>query len=125
MTAIREAVRETFKGAWSQALVGLDAAEQEAEKVFNKVAEVAKLDAAEVRRLSRDFAGRLQAQRAELEKTLESAVKRAGAKLKLPSREEVDQLRQRVEAISARVDALAAQEPQPPAVNYREEDASA
>lgn len=104
------AIRETFKEAWTQALVGLDAAEQEAEKVFNKVAGVAKFDPAEVRRLSRDFAGRLQAQRQEIEKTLERAVKRAGTRLKLPSRDELDQLRQRVDAIAARVDALAAQE---------------
>ncbi len=120
-------VRETFKEAWSQALVGLSAAEQEAEKVIGKIADAAGFTPDEVRRHARDFADRLQAQRKEIEKAIDDAVKRASSRFKLPSRDELDGLRQRVDAIAARVDAMAkgreespAREESPP----RKEEAS-
>ncbi len=99
-------VRETFKEAWSQALVGLNAAEQEAEKVITKIADAAGFTPDDVRRHAREFAERLQTQRKEIEKTIDEAVKRAASRFKLPSREELDSLRQRVDAIAARVDAI-------------------
>ena len=100
-------VRETFKEAWSQALVGLNAAEQEAEKVIGKIADAAGFTPDDVRRHAREFADRLLAQRKEIEKTIDDAVKRAASRFKLPSRDELEVLRQRVDAISARVDAIA------------------
>lgn len=108
-------VRETFKEAWSQALVGLNAAEQEAEKVMNKIADAAGFSPEEVRRHARDFAERLQNQRKEIEKTIDDAVKRAASRFKLPTREEIDALRHRVDAMAARVDALSAEEGAEPA----------
>jgi poly(hydroxyalkanoate) granule-associated protein len=99
-------VRETFKEAWSQALVGLNAAEQEAEKVISKIADAAGFTPEDVRRHAREFADRLQTQRREIEKTIDEAVKRATSRFKLPSREELDGLRQRVDAIAARVEAI-------------------
>ena len=101
-------IRETFKEAWTQALVGLNAAEQEAEKVMTKIADAAGFTPEDVRRHAREFGERLQLQRKELERTIDEAVKRAASRFKLPSREEMDALRQRVEAISARIDAIAA-----------------
>lgn len=100
-------VRETFKEAWSQALVGLNAAEQEAEKVINRIADAAGFTPDDVRRHARDFAERLQSQRRELEKTIDDAVKRAASRFKLPTRDELEDLRRRVDAIAARVDAMA------------------
>ena len=100
-------VRETFKEAWSQALVSLNAAEQEAEKVIGKIADAAGFTPDDVRRHARELAGRLQTQRREIEKTIDEAVKRAASRFKLPSRDELDGLRQRVDAIAARVDAMA------------------
>lgn len=99
-------VRETFKEAWSQALVGLNAAEQEAEKVIGKIADAAGFTPEDVRRHAREFAERLQTQRKEIEKTIDDAVKRATSRFKLPSREELDGLRHRVDAIAARVEAM-------------------
>ncbi len=99
-------VRETFKEAWSQALVGLNAAEQEAEKVISKIADAAGFTPEDVRRHAREFAERLQMQRKEIEKTIDDAVKRATSRFKLPTREELEGLRQRVDAIAARVDAI-------------------
>src|SRR5512146_556313 len=100
-------VRETFKEAWSQALVGLNAAEQEAEKVIGKIADAAGFTPDDVRRHARDFAERLQTQRREIEKTIDDAVKRAASRFKLPTRDELEGLRQRVDAIAARVEAMA------------------
>ena len=100
-------LRERFKVAWSQALVGLDAAEQEAEKVIAKVADAAGFGPEDVRRQAREFAERLQAQRREIERTIDDAVKRATSRFKLPSREELDELRRRVDALSTRIDGLA------------------
>ncbi len=102
-------IRETFKEAWSQALVGLNAAEQEAEKVIGKIADAAGFTPEDVRRHAREFADRLQSQRKEIEKTIDEAVRRATGRFKLPSRDEIDALRQRVDAIAARVDAIAAE----------------
>ena len=99
-------VRETFKEAWSQALVGLNAAEQEAEKVINKIADAAGFTPEDVRRHAREFAERLQMQRKEIEKTIDEAVKRATSRFKLPTREELEGLRQRVDAIAARAEAI-------------------
>ena len=99
-------VRETFKEAWSQALVGLNAAEQEAEKVFGKIADAAGFTPEDVRRHAREFAERLQVQRKEIEKTIDEAVKRATSRFRLPTREELEGLRQRVDSLAARVEAL-------------------
>lgn len=111
MADVREAFRETFKEAWSQALVGLNAAEQEAEKVISRIADAAGFTPEDVRRHAREFAERLLSQRKEIEKTIDDAVKRAATRFKLPSREELEGLRQRVDAIAARVDAIVKQEP--------------
>jgi len=110
-------LRETFKEAWSQALVGLNAAEQEAERVIGKIADAAGFTQDDVRRHAREFGERLQAQRKEIERTLDDAVKRAANRFKLPSREELEALRKRLDALSARVEAMSkGQEPaQPPA----------
>ena len=101
-------VRETFKEAWAQALVGFNAAEQEAEKVISKIAGVAGFTADDVRRHAREFAERLQSQRKEIEKTIDDAVRRAVNRFAFPSRDELAELRKRVDAIASRMDALAA-----------------
>jgi polyhydroxyalkanoate synthesis regulator phasin len=101
-------IQTMFKEAWSQALVGLNNAEQEAEKVLNKIADAAGFSPEDVRRHAREFGERLAIQRKEIERTIDDAVKRAAGRFKLPTRDEIDGLRQRVDAIAARVDALAA-----------------
>src|SRR5512140_255709 len=100
-------LQERFKDAWAQALVGINAAEQEAEKVIAKIADAAGFTPDDVRRHAREFGERLQTQRREIEKSIDEAVKRATMRFKLPSREELDDLKHRVDAIAARVDAMA------------------
>lgn len=110
-------LRETFKDAWSHALVGLNAAEHEAEKMFDKIADAAGLTPDEVKRHARDFGERLQGQRKEIEKTIDDAVKRALERFRFPSRAELDGLRRRVDDLTAKIDALTSERaPAPTAV---------
>ena len=100
-------IRETFKEAWSQALLGINAAEQEAEKVMTRIADAAGFTPDEVKRHAREFGERLQVQRKEIEKSIDDAVKRAASRFKLPTRDEIDGLRQRVDALGAKIDEMA------------------
>jgi polyhydroxyalkanoate synthesis regulator phasin len=108
-------LQEMFKEAWSQALVGINTAEAEAEKVFQRLADVAGFSPEDVKKHAREFSERLGAQRKEIERSIDEAVRKATVRFKLPTREEIDTLRQRVDAISARLDAISAEKPQPPA----------
>lgn len=96
-----------FKDAWAQALAGVNAAEQEAEKVLGRIADVAGLTPEDVRRHAKEFGERLQTQRREVERAVDDAVKKATDRFRLPSREEVAELRRRVDELSAKLDAMA------------------
>jgi polyhydroxyalkanoate synthesis regulator phasin len=100
-------IQELFKEAWSQALAGVNAAEQEAEKVFSKLADAAGFSADDVKRHARDFGERLASQRREIERGIDDAVKRATSRFRVPSQEDLDALRRRLDAVAERVEALA------------------
>jgi polyhydroxyalkanoate synthesis regulator phasin len=100
-------IQELFKEAWSQALVGLNAAEAEAEKVFSRLAGAAGFTPEDVKRHAREFGERLSNQRREVERAIDDAVKRAAARFKLPTRDEVEALKKRLDQIAERVDRLA------------------
>lgn len=100
-------LQEMFKEAWSHALAGVNAAEQEAEKVFARIADVAGFSPEDVRRNAREFGERLTVQRREIERTIDDAVRRATSRFRVPSREDLEALEKRLDAIAARVEALA------------------
>ncbi|WP_242345140.1 phasin family protein [Anaeromyxobacter terrae] len=100
-------LQEIFKDAWSHALAGVNAAEQEAEKVLARIADAAGFSPEDVRRHAREFGERLTSQRREIEKTLDDAVRRATSRFRAPAREDLDALEKRLAAIAARVEALA------------------
>jgi polyhydroxyalkanoate synthesis regulator phasin len=100
-------IQELFKEAWSQALVGLNAAEAEAEKVLDRLAGAAGFTPEDVRRHAREFGERLSGQRREVERAIDEAVKRAAARFKLPTRDEVEALKRRLDQIAERIDRLA------------------
>jgi polyhydroxyalkanoate synthesis regulator phasin len=100
-------IQEMFKEAWSHALAGVNAAEQEAEKVFNRVADAAGFSPEDVRRHAREFGERLQQQRKELEKAIDDGVKKAATKLQVPTKGDLDAIEARLTALSAKVDELA------------------
>ncbi len=100
-------VQEMFREAWSQAVAGVNAAEQEAEKVFNRVADAAGFSPEDVRRHAREFGERLQTQRKELEKVIDDGVKKAAHRLQVPTKGDLDALEQKLTALAAKVDELA------------------
>jgi polyhydroxyalkanoate synthesis regulator phasin len=100
-------IQEMFKEAWSQALVGLNAAEAEAEKVLARLADAAGFSPEDVKKHAREFGERLTSQRREVEKAIDDAVKKAAARFKLPTRDDIDGLKQRLDQVSERVEELA------------------
>ncbi len=100
-------VQDLFKEAWSQALVGLNAAEAEAEKVLDRLAGAAGFTPEDVKRHAREFGERLSNQRREVERAIDEAVRRAAARFKLPTRDDVEALKRRVDQIAERVERLA------------------
>ncbi len=96
-----------FKEAWSNALAGVNAAEQEAEKVFSRLADAAGFSPEDVKRHAREFGERLQTQRREVEKAIDDAVRRAANRFRIPTKDDLETLQKRLDAIAERVDALA------------------
>jgi polyhydroxyalkanoate synthesis regulator phasin len=107
-------LQEMFKEAWSHALAGVNAAEQEAEKVLTRMADAAGFSPEDVRRHAREFGERLQAQRKELEKAIDEGVKKAATRLQVPTKGDLDAIEQRLAALSTRVDELARTKEQGP-----------
>lgn len=99
-------VREMFREAWSQALAGVNAAEQEAEKVLTRLAGVAGLSAEDVKRHAREFGDRLSSQRREIEKSIDEAARRAAGRFRIPSRDDIEKLERRLDAVTERIEAL-------------------
>ena len=106
-------IRETFKEAWSSALAGVNAAEAEAEKVLGKLADVAGLSPDEVKRHARELGERLVAQRKDLEKAIDEAVRRTANRFRIPTQADIDALSKRVDEVAARIDALGKEKPSP------------
>ena len=107
-------VRELFKEAWSQALAGVNAAEAEAEKVLTKLADAAGFSTDDVRRQAREFGERLTAQRRELEKAIDDAVRNAANRFRIPTREDIAALQKRLDAVTERLDALSKEQGKTP-----------
>jgi polyhydroxyalkanoate synthesis regulator phasin len=100
-------IQSLFREAWSNALAGVNAAEQEAEKVLTRIADAAGFSPEDVRRHAREFGERLTSQRREIERSIDDAVRRASNRFRVPSRDDLETLQRRLDAISERLDALA------------------
>jgi polyhydroxyalkanoate synthesis regulator phasin len=104
-------IQDMFRDAWSNALAGVNAAEQEAEKVLNKLAGAAGFSRDDVKRHAREFGERLTTQRREIEKAIDDAVRRAANRFRIPTQSDIDALEKRVAAVAERVEALAKERP--------------
>lgn len=100
-------IQTLFKEAWSNALAGVNAAEQEAERVLAKIADVAGLSPEDVRRQARELGERLAHQRREVERAVDEAVRRAANRFRIPSREDIEALERRLDVVAQRLDAIA------------------
>jgi polyhydroxyalkanoate synthesis regulator phasin len=96
-----------FREAWSQALVGINTAEAEAEKVLARLADAAGLTPQDVKHHAREFGERLTQQRREVERAIDDGVRRAAAQFKIPTRDEVESLKRRVDQIADRLEVVA------------------
>ena len=92
--------------AWGQALSTVSAAEDEASRWVQRWAGVAGLNPDEVRRHATEWAERLTGQRRQLERSVEEGVRNALHLLRLPKREEVQDLEKRLGQLTGRVEAL-------------------
>ncbi len=99
-------IQELFKEAWSHAVAGYAAAEQEAEKVLTRLADAAGLSPDDVRRHAREFGERLTLQRRELERNIDEAVRRAASRFRIPTKEEIAALEKRLDAIAQKIESL-------------------
>jgi polyhydroxyalkanoate synthesis regulator phasin len=94
--------------AWSQALVAVNDAGDEVQKIVHRMTGWVELGPEEARRLSVELAEKLRRERAELEATVEAAVAKAAGPFRLPSRDDVAALDARLKSLEGRVDALLA-----------------
>ena len=102
-------VAETFERLWSQALLAVSTAEEEANRTVQRVAAAAGWSQDEVKRHAREFTERLVGQRKDLEHNVEEGVRQALARLKLPRREELQEFGARLERLAERIEALGQQ----------------
>jgi polyhydroxyalkanoate synthesis regulator phasin len=96
-----------FRDAWSQALIGINTAEAEAEKVLARLADAAGLTPEDVKHHAREFGERLTQQRREVERAIDDGVRRAAAQFKIPTRDEIESLKRRVDQLADRLEAVA------------------
>lgn len=102
----RPGLAEFFKEAWSQALIKVGAAEDEAAKVLHRAGDLAGWKPEDVRRLAKEFSERLASQRRDFEKSLDEGIHRAVSRVKLPRRDDLDGLVRRLDQVEARIEAL-------------------
>lgn len=103
----KRALPEAFERVWSQALLAVSAAEEEAQRVAQRVAALAGWGPEEVRRQARELTARLANQRHDLERTVEDGVRRTLSRMRVPRREELQDLTARLDRVAARLEALA------------------
>jgi polyhydroxyalkanoate synthesis regulator phasin len=104
----KKSLVEYFEKVWGQALLAVSAAEEEANRTAQKVAQVYGWGQDEVRRQSRLLTERLSQQRREMERNLEDSVQRALSKVKVPRRESLLEVASRMDRIERRIAALEA-----------------
>jgi polyhydroxyalkanoate synthesis regulator phasin len=97
---------EVFERMWGQALLAVSTAEEEAARALQRAADVAGWSQEEVRRQVREFTERLAGQRRDLERNVEEGVKGAVARMRLPRREELQDVMGRIDRLAERVQAL-------------------
>lgn len=96
---------ETFERVWSQALLAVSTAEDEATRCAHRVAELAGWSQEEVIRQTRLLTDRLAGHRKDLEHNVDEGVKRALSHLKVPCRDEMQNIESRLVKLAARLDA--------------------
>lgn len=97
---------ETFERVWSQALLAVSTAEDEATRCAQRVAELAGWSQEEVSRQTRLLTDRLTGHRKDLEHNVDEGVKRALSHFKVPRRDEIQDIETRLVRLAARLEAM-------------------
>lgn len=105
----RRSFAEHFERLWGQALVAVSNAEDEALKVVQRLAEGTGWSPEEIRHRARELTERLASQRKDVERGVDEAVKRTLIHLKVPRREQLQEVQARLERLAERVERLSAQ----------------
>jgi polyhydroxyalkanoate synthesis regulator phasin len=99
-------VVEALERMWAQAVTAVSSVEDEAARVVQRAQTVAGWSQDEVRRQMGELAERLAAQRKELEQGLEERVRGALQRLRVPRRDEVQELVARLDRVAERLERL-------------------
>jgi polyhydroxyalkanoate synthesis regulator phasin len=75
--------------------------------VLARLADAAGLTPDDVKHHAREFGERLTQQRREVERAIDDGVRRAAAQFKIPTRDEVESLKRRVDQIADRLEVVA------------------
>jgi hypothetical protein len=105
-TPQKHPLAETFERVWSQALLAVSTAEDEAARCVQRVADLAGWSQEEMIRQGRLLTERLTGHRKDLEHNVEEGVKRALLTVKIPRREEIQDIEARLIRLAERIDAL-------------------
>ncbi|ATB26659.1 hypothetical protein [Melittangium boletus] len=97
---------ETFERVWSQALLAVSTAEDEATRCAQRVADLAGWSQDEVVRQGRLLTDRLTGHRKDLEHNVEEGVRRALIHFKIPRRDEMQDIETRLLRLAERIDAM-------------------
>jgi polyhydroxyalkanoate synthesis regulator phasin len=100
------ALVEFAREAWTQALVAVNATEEEVQRIVSRVSGWVEMGPEEARRLRAELSDKLRSERDQLEAGIESAVKKALMPFRVPSMEDLAALHARVSVLEARVDRL-------------------
>jgi len=102
----RRSIAEFFQQVWSQALVTVSGAEDEAAKLLARVQGMAGWSQDEVKRQVREYADRLTTQRRDMERKVEDAVRVSLQRMRVPRKEEIAQLNSRLDTLNKRIEHL-------------------
>lgn len=86
--------------------MAVSSAGEEAGRVAQVLAERAGLNPDEIRRNVREFTDRLASQRRDFERSVEEASRRAVSSLRVPRREQIQELQNRLEKLERRLSTL-------------------
>jgi polyhydroxyalkanoate synthesis regulator phasin len=104
--AQKHLLAETFERVWSQALLAVSTAEEEATRCAQRVARGAGWSQEEVVRQARLLTERLAGHRKDLERDVEEGVRRALSSLMIPRQEQLQEVEERLSRLAERIDAL-------------------
>jgi polyhydroxyalkanoate synthesis regulator phasin len=102
----KKSVGDFFQQFWGQALTAVTGVEEEATKLLSKLPWAAGWSPEEARKQVRELSERLLAQRKDMERRVEEAVKASLKTVRVPRRDELKELSARVDALARRVESL-------------------